>query len=190
MKVLYGLGNPGKRYILTRHNIGFMVVDRLCLKWGISLSSESSDVVYGKGQIDGIAVMAAKPYTYMNLCGIPLQSLHVRPEDLIVIHDDIDIAFGKIRVRQRGSAGGHRGVDSIINSLGSEDFIRIRCGIGRPPQGCETSDYVLEQFSKTDYEILVEEIDSAVEALDICLEFGVERAMNVFNRRQSNNNST
>jgi len=190
MKILYGLGNPGKRYALTRHNIGFMVVDRLCLKWGISLTSESAGVVYGKGQIDRVAVMAAKPYTYMNLCGTPLQSLHVRPEDLIVIHDDIDIEFGRIRIRQRGSAGGHRGVDSIINALESEDFIRIRCGIGRPLQGCETQDFVLGEFTKAEVATVSSELDSAIDAVSICLGQGVDKAMNVFNRRHSNNNST
>jgi PTH1 family peptidyl-tRNA hydrolase len=190
MKMIYGLGNPGERYKLTRHNIGFIVVDFLSEKWHISIRNVRTDIAYGKGQIDKVAVMLAKPYTYMNLSGIPLGVLDIQPEDLIVIHDDMDIDFGKIRVKAGGGTGGHKGLESIIDEIGSEDFIRIRCGIGRPANGCDPSDYVLGQFANEEMQAVEKQIRDASDATRMCLKEGFVKAMNAFNRRDIDNSST
>ena len=185
MKMIYGLGNPGECYKLTRHNIGFMVVDFLSETLHISICNVRADIAYGKGQIDKVAVMLAKPYTYMNLSGIPLGALHIKPEDLIVIHDDMDIDFGKIRVKLGGGTGGHKGLVSII-----QDFIRIRCGIGRPANGCDPSDYVLGQFANEEIPVVEKQIRDASDATGMCLKEGCVKAMNAFNRRDIDNTST
>jgi PTH1 family peptidyl-tRNA hydrolase len=190
MKMIYGLGNPGIRYTRTRHNIGFMVVDYLSSKWHIPIHTTSADLAYGKGHIDKVAVMLAKPYTYMNLSGIPLEELNVTARDLIVIHDDMDIDFGKVRVKFRGGTGGHKGLDSIITVLESDNFIRIRCGIGRPAKGCEPSDYVLGQFTNEEMPVVEKQIGDAADAARICLMQGVIAAMNAYNRRDKDKPST
>lgn len=190
MKVIYGLGNPGRRYMLTRHNIGFMVVDFLSEAWHIPLHPAGMDISCGRGKINKAAVMLAKPCTYMNLSGIPLGPLNIHPEDLIVIHDDLDIDFGKVRVKSGGGTGGHKGLDSIIHTIGSEDFIRIRCGIGRPANGCDPSDYVLGQFTNEEKPFVKEQINSAAKAAQMCLKEGVVASMNAFNRREKDNSST
>ena len=190
MKMIYGLGNPGECYKLTRHNIGFMVVDSLSETWHIPIRNVRTDIAYGKGQIDKVAVMLAKPYTYMNLSGIPLGVLDIKPENLIVIHDDMDIDFGKIRVKAGGGTGGHKGLESIIQEIGSEDFIRIRCGIGRPAKGCDPSDYVLGQFANEVMPVVKKQINDASKATRMCLTEGFVKAMNAFNRRDIDNSST
>ena len=190
MKTIYGLGNPGERYKLTRHNIGFMVVDFLSGTWHIPMHNVVSDIAYGKGQIDKVAVMLAKPYTYMNLSGIPLGTLDIQPKDLIVIHDDMDIDFGKIRVKSGGGTGGHRGLDSIIQEIDSEDFIRIRCGIGRPANGCEPRDYVLGPFASEEMPVVRKQINDAADATRVCLKEGFVKAMNAYNRRDKDKPST
>jgi len=190
MKMIYGLGNPGERYKLTRHNIGFMVVDFLSEKWHIPIGTLRTDIVYGKGQIDKVAVMLAKPYTYMNLSGIPLGVLDIKPEDLIVIHDDMDIEFGKIRVKSGGGTGGHKGLESIIEETQNDDFIRIRCGIGRPANGCEPSDYVLGHFANEEMKVVERQIHDAADATIMCLKEGVIKAMNAYNRRDKDISST
>lgn len=190
MKVIYGLGNPGPRYRMTRHNIGFLVVDSISRKWSIPLKDMEQDVVIGKGEIEKIAIMLTKPYTYMNLCGYPLSTLGVSNKDLIVVHDDMDIDFGTIRVKTSGGTGGHKGLDSIIDAIQSDHFIRIRCGIGRPPKGCDPSNYVLGQFSNQDIEVVGKEIEEAASATRMCLLEGASKAMNAFNRRSRDNLST
>lgn len=190
MKIIYGLGNPGEQYKQTRHNIGFMVVDFLSLKWHIPIDTVRPDIVYGRGQIDKVVVMLAKPYTYMNLSGIPLGKLDIQTRDLIVIHDDMDIDSGKIRVKLAGGSGGHKGLESIMQELGCGEFIRIRCGIGRPPTGCEPRDYVLGHFANEEMALASRQIHDAADAAVMCLKEEYTKAMNVFNRRDKDILST
>lgn len=185
MKLIYGLGNPGAKYQMTRHNIGFMVVDLLAGEYGIEIRKKASNVLYGRGTIEGMNAMLAKPQAYMNMSGLPLSSLIIKPGDLIVVHDDLDIPFGQLRVKDRGGTGGHKGIESIRSVLASEEFIRIRCGIGRPPDGMEGSDYVLSRFSAEEMKILSEEISNAAMAVIECMKNGPAAAMNRFNVKGS-----
>jgi len=184
MKLVYGLGNPGAKYLLTRHNMGFMVADLLAREYDIILKKRSSGMYAGTGRIDGVGVMLAKPISYMNLSGEPLRQLSFRPADLIVIHDDLDIPFGQVRIKFSGGTGGHKGLMSITAALGTPDFARIRCGIGRPVTLQDPADYVLEEFPKTQMDALSDEIARAAAAVRACLSDGVEKAMNTFNRRE------
>ena len=184
MKLIYGLGNPGAKYQMTRHNIGFMVVDLLSREYGIEVKKKASNVLYGKGGIDGINIMLAKPQTFMNLSGLPLSSMIIKPGDLIVVHDDMDIPFGQVRVKEQGGTGGHKGLESIRSVLHTGDFVRIRCGIDRPPEGMEGADYVLSRFSGDETKALSEEISKAAQAVIECIKSGVTTAMNLFNRRE------
>lgn len=183
MKLIYGLGNPGDQYKYTRHNIGFLVADFLAEKWNISLKRQKNRLVCGKGRVDRTPVMLAKPYTYMNLSGEPLKAMDVDPGDLIVIHDDMDIPFGLVRVKSGGGTGGHKGLVSIVEALSDNEFNRIRCGIGRPVNGCDPRDYVLGHFTQEDLPVIRSQIEDAATAVEICLRDGVSRAMNVYNRR-------
>lgn len=185
MKVIYGLGNPGRRYEQTRHNVGFMVVDHLASKWGIPLKKNKADVVFGAGVVSGVKSMLAKPQTFMNLTGVPLNPLSIHPDDLIVIHDDMDIPLGQVRVKTGGGTGGHKGLNSIKGALGTGDFTRIRFGIGRPPAEWDPSDYVLGRFAKEDHDLVQEQIVRASEAVELCLKGEVTKAMNLFNKRES-----
>jgi PTH1 family peptidyl-tRNA hydrolase len=183
MKVIYGLGNPGRRYEQTRHNVGFMVVDRLAQVWGVAVKKTKADVEYGTGRVAGVQAMLAKPQTFMNLSGEPLGPLNIHTDDLIVIHDDMDIPLGQVRVKTGGGTGGHKGLNSIRAALGTGDFIRVRFGIGRPPAEWDPSDYVLGRFAKEDHDTVQEQIVAACEAVELCLKGEVTKAMNAFNRR-------
>jgi peptidyl-tRNA hydrolase, PTH1 family len=185
MKVIYGLGNPGRRYELTRHNVGFMVVDHMSRKWGIPMKKQKADVIFGTGRVTGIDAMLAQPQTFMNLSGEPLGTLYIKAEDLIVIHDDMDIPLGQVRVKTGGGTGGHKGLVSIKAALGTGDFLRIRFGIGRPPEAWDPSDYVLGRFAKEDHDTVQEQIVMAAEAVELCLKGEVTRAMNSYNKRGS-----
>ena len=190
MKLIYGLGNPGDQYKYTRHNIGFLVADFIAEKWHIPLKKQKNRLVCGKGRVDRTPVMLAKPYTYMNLSGEPLKAMDVDTKDLLVIHDDMDIPFGQVRVKSGGGTGGHKGIVSIVEALSDNEFVRIRCGIGRPVYGCDPRDYVLGHFTKEDLPVIRTQIDDAVTAVEICLRDGVDRAMNVYNRRDRDIPST
>jgi len=183
MKLIYGLGNPGGRYERNRHNVGFMVVDHIARKWGISVKRMKVDVLCGSGRVAGVETTLAKPQTFMNLSGAPLRMLHVDAEDLVVIHDDMDIPFGQVRIKKSGGTGGHKGLESIRGALGTGEFLRVRFGIGRPPGDMDTSDYVLEDIPPVDREGLVEQIEKAASAVELCVRGEVTRAMNAFNRR-------
>jgi len=183
MKLIYGLGNPGGRYERNRHNVGFMVVDHIARKWGISVKRMKVDVLCGSGRVAGVETTLAKPQTFMNLSGAPLRMLHVDAEDLVVIHDDMDIPFGQVRIKKRGGTGGHKGLESIRGALGTGEFLRVRFGIGRPPGDMDPSDYVLEDIPPVDREGLVEQIEKAASAVELCVRGEVTRAMNAFNRR-------
>ncbi len=184
MKLIYGLGNPGRQYAFTRHNIGFLVADFLCRKWRISLKATSREFASGKGLIMRVPVTIAKPCTYMNLSGVPLKGLGIEAEDLIVIHDDMDLPAGSLRVKVGGGTGGHRGLESVQGALGDNGFIRIRCGIGRPPDGMDPSDYVLEAFPEEDLPLVRKQLETGTAAIEMCLRDGHVKAMNSFNRKE------
>lgn len=134
--------------------------------------------------------MIAKPYTYMNLSGEPLKTMNIDPGDLIVIHDDMDIPFGLVRVKSGGGTGGHKGLISLVDALSGGGFVRVRCGIGRPGISCDASDYVLGHFAKEDLSVVRSQIEDAASAVEMCLRDGVTRAMNVYNRRERDIPST
>jgi PTH1 family peptidyl-tRNA hydrolase len=184
VKVVAGLGNPGLQYRSTRHNIGFLVLDEFAARHEIPWKDSRFKGRISRGMVMGQEVMLVKPKGYMNRSGegiAPLMAwVSTGPQDLIVVHDDIDLPFGRIRIRQSGGAGGHKGVLSIIGAIESEDFLRVRMGIGRPQQG-EVTEYVLESFSKEENEYLPAFLDRGVHALECVLSEGADQAMNQFN---------
>jgi PTH1 family peptidyl-tRNA hydrolase len=186
MKVIYGLGNPGRQYEYTRHNIGFLVADFLSEKWRIPLRSLTGELICGKGNAQKSQVLIAKPQTYMNLSGGPLRRFSLDPGDLIVVHDDMDLPRWDVRVKLGGGTGGHKGLESIIAALGTDSFLRVRCGIGRPDTFMDPSDYVLGLFPVEGIEDLKRQIGTAASAVELCLREGHAKAMNVFNRRRNN----
>jgi PTH1 family peptidyl-tRNA hydrolase len=181
VKLVVGLGNPGPRYQATRHNVGFMAVDRFARKHHIPLSSRRFQSLCGSGEIASRETALIIPLTFMNLSGRAVNRmvsfLRVAPDEMIVVHDDLDLAFGRIRMKRLGSDGGHQGVRSIIESLGTSDFPRLKIGIGRPPAGMDSADYVLEPFDPSEHAGLDPVLDQAVEALAVWLDGGVEGAM-------------
>ncbi len=184
VKLVVGLGNPGPRYANTRHNVGFMVVDRLARKAGVSLTKRQCNALTGIGSIGRQKVCLAKPQTFMNLSGDAVACLvrfyRVAPEDLIVIYDDRDLPAGRVRMRERGSAGGQHGMESIIARLGTNEFPRLRIGIGRPAE-MDAVDHVLGSFSPEERPLMEEALKRAVEAVQCALSEGVPAAMNSFN---------
>lgn len=183
--LLVGLGNPGREYRETRHNVGFMAVDRLCASFGIKLSRLQSKALTGSGQWAGHKIVLAKPQTFMNLSGQPVSSLlrfyKVPLPQLLVIHDDIDLPVGTLRIRPDGGSAGQRGLASIIQQLGTQEFPRLRIGVGRPPGQKEAADYVLKGFTSSDQELITIVLDRAVDAARIFIEHGLEMAMNQYN---------
>ncbi len=188
MKVVVGLGNPGKKYAQTRHNLGFLVVDRIASENHVTVKRKKRDSLIGEWQADGERVLLVKPQTFMNHSGEAVrQLLRLFPftaRDLIVIHDDLDLPFGRIRIRPRGGAGGHRGMASILEALGEEDFFRVRVGIGRPPAGVDPTDYVLERFSPLDSRHLGQIVSRAADAVHCLVKEGSQRAMEKFNQAE------
>ena len=185
MKIIIGLGNPETKYVGTRHNMGFDVVDRLAYQHNIAMDSVKHKAMLGKGVIGGQKVILAKPLTYMNLSGESVRAIldfyKVTPADIIVVYDDIALDVGRIRVREKGSAGGHNGLKSIIERAGSDQFVRIRVGVGEREEGKSLTDHVLERMDAGAFRTLAETADRAAEALDCLLAEGVEPAMNRYN---------
>ncbi|MRR29703.1 aminoacyl-tRNA hydrolase, partial [bacterium] len=183
-----GLGNPGREYRETKHNIGFMVIDRLGELIDCKLIKVQSKAIIGIGKIGDQKVILAKPQTYMNLSGQAVVSLlhfyKIEASRLIVAHDDVDLPFGQIRMRPGGGSAGQKGVGSIIEKLGSQEFARLRMGVGRPPGQREAADYVLKGFSKTDMDFLPEFITRGAEAVKSFVIDGIDNAMNKFNPKQ------
>lgn len=183
--LIVGLGNPGREYRETRHNIGFMVLDRLGEVIDCKLIKVQSKAIIGIGKIDGQKVILAKPQTFMNLSGQAVIALmhfyKVEPSRLIVAHDDVDLPFGQIRIRPGGGSAGQKGIGSIIEKLGSQDFARLRMGVGRPPGQSEAADYVLKSFNKSDMEFLPEFVNRGAEGLKAFIIDGIDNAMNKFN---------
>ncbi|QGG48704.1 aminoacyl-tRNA hydrolase [Heliorestis convoluta] len=187
MKAIIGLGNPGREYERTRHNVGFMVLDRLAQNWEINNYSSKFQGAFAEKFVGTEKVILLKPQTYMNLSGQAVASLasfyKLEPQDLLVVYDDLDLAVGRIRIRARGSSGGHNGIKSIIGHLGSEFFPRLKMGIGRPPVGRSAASYVLEPFAKDEEEGLDAMTEQACEAIELWLLKGTTEAMNRFNAK-------
>ncbi len=183
--LLVGLGNPGREYRDNRHNIGFMVVDELSAQFGISLTRVQSRSLVGIGIREEKRVILAKPQTYMNLSGQAVTGLtrfyKILPDCLLVIHDDMDLPFGTLRIRPSGGSGGQKGLASIIEQLGTDGFPRMRLGIGRPPRGMDPAEYVLQPFSQSEQKMLPIFLGNAVEAVETYLDHGLEIAMSRFN---------
>jgi PTH1 family peptidyl-tRNA hydrolase len=184
VKVIAGLGNPGVQYERNRHNIGFLVADRFAEAYHISISHKRFHSLYGSGLIVSGKVVVVKPMTFMNRSGEALQKvLHffqLDAEDLIVIHDDLDLPYGRLRFKKRGGDGGHQGVRSIIESIGGNDFPRLKVGVGRPLKGMDPADYVLTDFNRVETPPLEEVISQAAECLFVALTEGVETAMRLY----------
>lgn len=185
MKLIVGLGNPGREYELTRHNIGFMAIDELAKRWNISLNEQKFKGVFGAGFVNGEKVILLKPLTYMNLSGESIRPLmdyyKIDVENFVVMYDDLDIPVGKLRLRMKGSAGGHNGVKSTISHLGTQEFQRIRMGIDRPKNGMKVVDYVLGRFTSEEIPDVNHSIEKAADACEEWLNKPFLQIMNTFN---------
>ena len=181
MKCVIGLGNPGIRYRSNRHNAGFLVLDQLAEQHAISIGQTLFDAYIGKGKIAGSAVLLAQPQTFMNLSGVAIRQLadylRIAIEDMIVVHDDLDLPFQTIRLKVGGGHGGHKGLISIIDHLGSADFTRVRIGIGRPPRKSMVENYVLSPFSDEEMTVLPRLTRTAAEAVTDIISSGIQAAM-------------
>jgi PTH1 family peptidyl-tRNA hydrolase len=186
VKLVVGLGNPGREYARTRHNLGFLVVDRLAAENGISVKKDLCDSLVAEWPTNDEPVVLAKPQTYMNRSGDAVASLlrrfHSTPENLTVICDDLDLPFGRIRIRPGGGSGGHRGLRSIIEKTGGSDFARVRIGIGRPPGGINPEEFVLQRFDPQEMSEVNEIVSRAAQAVCALLADGAGPAMERFNR--------
>ncbi|OGW37739.1 MAG: aminoacyl-tRNA hydrolase [Nitrospirae bacterium RBG_13_39_12] len=184
MWVIAGLGNPGKKYSRTRHNIGFLVVEEVAYRHKITCKDRKEGYRIGKGFIDSHKILLLEPLLYMNMSGPVIKNVirkfDIQPEKLIVIHDDIDIGIGKLKIRGKGSSGGHKGVESIINSIGSRDFIRVKVGIGRE-EGISAEDYVLSKFRRHEISSIKDTIKMSADAVYSIVSEGLDKAMNRFN---------
>lgn len=186
--LVVGLGNPGPEYASTRHNVGFLAVDRLAVRLGGRWKRASFPGLEALAQAGEHRVVLLKPATYMNLSGKAVAAAARRhrlgPGEICLVHDDLDLPPGAVRVRTEGGAGGHRGILSVIAELGTNAFGRVRVGIGRPGPGVEPADYVLSPFAPTEWEIVAAGVDRAVDAVLAVIADGYEVAMNRFNRRE------
>jgi peptidyl-tRNA hydrolase, PTH1 family len=185
MKLIVGLGNPGAEYERTRHNVGWRVVDAFAAKFRLAVTKHEKNALTGSGRVAGGSVMVAKPLTYMNLSGDAVRLLVnaylESPEEMIVVYDDIDLPLGRLRIRPNGSAGTHNGMRSIVSTLATENFPRLRVGIGASDQG-RLRDYVLDEFSPEDEPVVARAVERAVDALLLFVRGDLKRAMNQFNR--------
>lgn len=189
MYIIAGLGNPGKQYAQTRHNVGFDTIDILADKYNISVDTKKHKALCGKGMIEGQKVVLAKPQTFMNLSGESVRELvdfyKIDPEEeLIVIYDDISLDVGKLRIRAKGSAGGHNGIKNIIAHVGGSVFPRIKVGVGEKPPKYDLADYVLGHFSKAEQELMEEGYKDAVKAVEMIVSGDISGAMNEYNRKK------
>lgn len=191
MWIVAGLGNPGIKYSRTRHNIGFMVVEEIAHRYEIDLKERYKQYRIGRCSIGGKDVILIEPLLYMNRSGVVIDNISNRfnllPKNLIVIHDDLDMETGKLRIRSNGSPGGHKGIESIIQSISSKDFIRLKIGIGRDTN-IPAEEYVLRKFKKDEVASIKEAIKRAADAVASILIDGLDKAMNIFNKRGSSGN--
>ncbi len=190
MKLIAGLGNPGRSYSRHRHNVGFMVVDALAARHDIGVGKKSFGALIGSGAVAGESVILAKPQKYMNLSGEPVATLlryyKLGADSLIVVHDDLDIECGRIKVMKGAGPGGHNGISSIIDELGHKDFIRVRIGVGRSPENMDGADYVLSPISKDQKEAMGRAIEDAADAVELIIEKGLETAQQKFHTNDVN----
>ena len=188
MYLIVGLGNPGRQYEATRHNMGFDTVDCLIEKHNVPQGGVKFNAMYGKGIIGGDKAILMKPLSFMNLSGGPVRDMvnffKIDPEkELIVISDDIDLEPGQLRIRKQGSAGGHNGLKDIIQKLGTQNFVRIKIGVGAKPQGWDLADHVLSRFPDSERKLVDEAIREAADAVEKIIAQGPDAAMNEFNRK-------
>lgn len=193
MYLIVGLGNPGPKYAHTRHNAGFEAIDRLAARYGIRIETEKFRALTGTGAIEGQKVLLLKPLTFMNLSGESVRAAcefyKVNPEEgLIVLYDDISLAPGQLRIRGKGSAGGHNGIKNIIGQLGTQVFLRVKIGVGAKPSDWDLVDYVLSRFSKEEQSEMDEAFDRAAQAAAMLLTEDVDRVMSEFNVRKETRN--
>ncbi len=187
MKFIFGLGNPGRKYFKTRHNVGMMTSQCLAREMNIKINKRLETCSYGKSDVnDGIIIVV--PDVYMNQSGSVIEELirkiDLVPDDLIVIHDDLDIEFLRLKIKASGGSAGHKGLDSIIDALGSDRFVRLRMGIGKPENSQDPAEYVLQRFTELEEKKLDAFIKNAIDAIKIILTEGVEKAMNKFNKKR------
>ena len=189
MLIIVGLGNPGRKFANNRHNVGFMCIDHLARRWSVRLSQRRRFAVLGQGKLEGQEVVLAKPRTFMNLSGDAIRYLLSRfgatQEELLIIYDEMDLPLGRIRIRPEGSTAGHNGMKSIISVLDSQDFARVRVGVGRPADNQDEVSYVLGAFSKEEGNLVRETVDRVAEAVAVLLTDGIQQAMNKFNQEPS-----
>lgn len=191
MYLIAGLGNPTREYEKTRHNVGFEAIDILADKAGTTVTERKHKALYGKGFLGGQKVILAKPQTYMNLSGESIREIadfyKIEPENIIILCDDINLPEGRLRIRLKGSAGGHNGLKNIISHLGTQEFPRIRIGVGEKPRGMDLADYVLGRFPKEQQALMEEAYRDAADAACMMIEEGADAAMNHYNRRSKEN---
>ena len=191
MYLIAGLGNPTREYEKTRHNVGFEAIDILADKAGTTVTEKKHKALYGKGYIGGQKVILAKPQTYMNLSGESIREIadfyKIEPENIIILCDDINLSEGQLRIRLKGSAGGHNGLKNIISHLGTQEFPRIRIGVGEKPRGMDLADYVLWRFPKEQQAVMEEAYRDAADAACMMIEEGADAAMNHYNRKHKEN---
>jgi PTH1 family peptidyl-tRNA hydrolase len=185
LKLVVGLGNPGNHYQLTRHNAGFMVADKIAQDFNIEFSNQKFDSVFGRGFVENVEVLLAKPMAYMNRSGPPVQQLahyyRIQREDMLVIHDDIDLAYGRLKIKEKGGHGGHNGIRSLMDAFGGGDFVRLRIGVGRSEEGKGVTGHVLGKFSAKQSQILIRIITQSRDAVVTVLSQGTRVGMNLFN---------
>ena len=194
MYLIVGLGNPGRQYDGTRHNMGFDTLDYLIEKHHIPQGGVKFNAMYGKGMIGGEKVILMKPLSFMNLSGGPVREManyfKIDPEtEMIVVYDDIDLDPGQLRIRKQGSAGGHNGIKDIIRALGTQKFLRVKVGVGAKPKGWDLADHVLSRFSDSERKKVDEAIARAGDAVEMILSRGADAAMNEYNRKVQENES-
>jgi len=187
LRLVVGLGNPGNKYEDTRHNAGFLVADKIAQDFNLSFNKTKFDTILGRGFVEDADVLLAKPMAFMNRSGPPLQKLahyfRIPGEDMLVIHDDIDLAFGRLKIKEKGGHGGHNGIRSIMDAFGGGDFARLRIGVGRSEAGENVTDHVLGRFSDDKAEMVARIIAVARDAVVTVLGEGIKVGMNAFNRK-------
>lgn len=188
LKLVVGLGNPGNTYQNTRHNAGFMIADKIAQDFNIAFNNKKFDSVYGRGLVEDVAILLAKPMAFMNRCGPPVQKLahyyRIQCEDMLVIHDDIDLAYGRFKIKEKGGHGGHKGLKSLIDAFGSGAFARIRLGVGRS-EALSVTDHVLGRFGLEEKAILDQTIIRARDAVVSFFIDGTKTCMNRFNKKMN-----
>lgn len=187
LRLVAGLGNPGPEYADTRHNIGFRVVETLAADWGVSLRMELPDLRWGRGRIAEIETVLAEPTGYMNRSGPPLRAaleqLDINVADVVIVHDELDLDFARLKIKAKGGHGGHKGVQSVMDAFGRDDFLRVRMGIGHPPPGTSVIDHVLGRFTPEEARHLDPFVARGRDAVQAILCKGAKESMSAFNRK-------